>query len=110
MSNYEPYSWVIIKVPYKGKYVYKVLGAFAGGYPVGDVWRINSGIKSFKENTETNMIEFTGYSGSVYECQKQRESIASIMHPVLATLESYASSIISYEEFVKEFDPEVVYD
>lgn len=73
MSDYIPDRWVILKITGddedKKETVYKVLGAWFGGYFSGDSWRLNSGITSVVDNGPT--LTFHGHSGSTYLCSKQ---------------------------------------
>jgi hypothetical protein len=62
MNVYQPNLWVVLKI---GD-IYKVFGSWYGGYLHGDSWRLNSGIREVK--IVDKIIEFHGYSGSVYEC------------------------------------------
>lgn len=62
-----PHAWVIIHstVPEE---IYKVLGAWRGGYLSGDSWRMNSGIVAVEEDDQ--YFHFDGWSGSRYSCLK----------------------------------------
>lgn len=65
--NYKPNYWQVVKITStEGKILYKVFVTWVGGYLDGDSWRMNSGIESVKVNDK--IIEFSGYSGSVYKC------------------------------------------
>ena len=68
MSEYLPDNWVVLKIDYKGKAIYKVLAGWSGGYLDGDSWRMNSGITRVEDH-ET-YYSFYGYSGSVYKVWK----------------------------------------
>jgi hypothetical protein len=68
MSTYIPDGWVVIKIPYKDEFIYKVFASWYGGYAKGDSWKVNSGITSATQ--EGFVYSFSGYSGSVYECHK----------------------------------------
>jgi len=80
MTEYNPDSWVVIKMTHKEQTFYKVLGGWAGGYTQGSSWRLNSGIE--RVEVEDDMYRFYGASGSVYVCSKHgyglRMSIAGI--------------------------------
>lgn len=83
MSEYTPDSWFIVKItPKDTEPFYKVVAGWSGGYLYGDSWRVNSGIKSYKE--EEDCYYFYGNSGSVYRCRKgleeQRMSTQGILH------------------------------
>lgn len=69
MSEYLPDNWVVLKITYKSKTVYKVLAGWSGGYLDGDSWKMNSGIWEVKE--DDNYYYFYGYSGSCYRCNKE---------------------------------------
>ena len=69
MSEYLPDNWVVLKITYKNKTVYKVLAGWSGGYLDGDSWRMNSGITRVEDH-ET-YYSFFGYSRSVYKVGKQ---------------------------------------
>ena len=77
MSEYNPESWVIIKIINDKtdaedlKVLYKVFGSWRGGYVNGDNWRLNSGIT--KKEEQENCYIFYGASGSAYYCYKTGE-------------------------------------
>lgn len=77
MSEYNPESWVIIKIINDKtdqddlKVLYKVFGSWRGGYIDGDNWRLNSGITKVEE--QENCYIFYGASGSAYRCYKTGE-------------------------------------
>ena len=66
MTEYNPDSWVVIKMTTKNETFYKVLGGWSGGYLNGDSWRLNSGVEKI-ERVE-DKLHFYGASGSVYIC------------------------------------------
>lgn len=69
MNEYNPDSWVIVKISQPDlPAVYKVLAGWSGGYLDGDSWRMNSGIVKVEKNGD--YFDFTGDSGSVYKCHK----------------------------------------
>lgn len=68
MTEYNPDSWVVIKMNYKDQTFYKVLGGWSGGYLNGTSWRLNSGIE--KVELDNDRYKFYGSSGSVYSCHK----------------------------------------
>ena len=68
MTEYNPDSWIVLKMNYKDQIIYKVLGGWSGAYIQGSSWRLNSGITGCTES-EYHYI-FTGYSGSTYQCSK----------------------------------------
>jgi len=70
-----PDNWVVIKLEKNDKSpliktIYKVFASWTEGYLDNDSWRINSGIESVDEDSET--IYFKGYSGSCYACRKSK--------------------------------------
>lgn len=112
MSNYSPDVWVVIKVtPTDGKPLYRVLAGWYGGYLNGDSWKINSGITEFTENDK--LIEFSGYTGSVYKCHRESERFSGMTGSIfehyskeLAAANMGTMEHISYEQFKQEFQPE----
>ena len=80
MTEYNPDSWVVIKMTNKGETFYKVLGGWSGGYTQGTSWRLNSGIE--KADLDDGVYKFYGSSGSIYNCGKHsyglKMSIAAI--------------------------------
>ena len=69
MTEYNPDSWVVIKMVHKDQTFYKVLGGWSGGYLNGTSWRLNSGIDKAELNNDR--YTFYGASGSVYNCHKE---------------------------------------
>ena len=80
MTEYNPDSWVVIKMVHKDQTFYKVLGGWSGGYLNGTSWRLNSGVE--KADLDNDLYKFYGASGSVYNCHKEsyglKMSIASV--------------------------------
>ena len=80
MTEYNPDSWVVIKMTHNDKTFYKVLGGWSGGYLNGTSWRLNSGID--RVELEDDVYKFYGASGSTYRCHKEnyglRMSIAIV--------------------------------
>ena len=72
-----PDKWIILKI----KNNYKVFSTWYGGYLGSDSWKLNSGIKEIIENDV--YIDFIGYSGSVYRCQKQTYGTSTYSNSVL---------------------------
>lgn len=68
-----PSNWVILKIEYAGNIIYKILGEWSGGYSTGESWQLNSGIVGMDEND--NYYSFHGFSGSTYECRKNKYGI-----------------------------------
>jgi hypothetical protein len=69
MTEYNPDSWVVIKMTHNDKTFYKVLGGWSSSYLYGDSWRLNSGIE--RVELEGDVYKFDGSSGSVYSCHKE---------------------------------------
>lgn len=70
---YTPDNWVVLKIKRKEELTYKVLVGWSGGYLDGDSWRLNSGIVKIDKNGD--YYNFHGYSGSVYKCHKNSETL-----------------------------------
>lgn len=66
MTEYNPDSWVVIKMTHKDQTFYKVLGGWSGGYLNGTSWRLNSGIEKCEYDIANDQYNFYGSSGSVY--------------------------------------------
>lgn len=66
MTEYNPDSFVVLKMTKKDQTFYKVLGGWAGGYLNGDSWRLNSGIEKCEYDVDNDKWRFHGSSGSVY--------------------------------------------
>ena len=76
MTEYNPDSWVVIKMINKDQTFYKVLGGWSGGYLDGDSWRLNSGVD--RVELDNDMYKFYGSSGSVYNCHKESYGLKMI--------------------------------
>ena len=76
MTEYNPDSWVVIKMTNKDQTFYKVLGGWSGGYLDGDSWRLNSGVERVELDNDRYM--FYGSSGSVYNCHKESYGLKMI--------------------------------
>ena len=85
MSTYTPDKWVILKINYEDKILYKVFASWYGGYANSDSWQLNSGIVS-AELDEDGFYNFTGHSGSVYCCNKERYGLTNYASSVLENL------------------------
>jgi hypothetical protein len=68
--DYLPDNWVLIKTPH----CCKVLAGWKGGYTTGDAWKLNSGISKVEEDED--FWYFSGVTGSVYACHKERNGIS----------------------------------
>lgn len=84
MKRIIPDRWEIILVDIiNEEKLYKVFAEWRGGYTSGNSWKMNSGIKS-TEYTDPYYL-FHGYSGSVYECHKDRYGLGFYGESVLKT-------------------------
>jgi len=79
MKN-KPDKWVVIKIGEESP-VYKVFASWYGGYLDGDSWKMNSGITKIEETDKSFL--FHGYSGSIYECNKNSYGTNSYSEQVL---------------------------
>jgi hypothetical protein len=70
---YTPDNWVIIKIEKEDTKIFKVLAGWSGGYLDGDSWQLNSGIA--KVEKDGDYFLFHGYSGSIYKCHKEAETL-----------------------------------
>jgi len=55
---------------------YKVFATWAGGYLDGDRWKLNSGIRSVKQDGDYYLFE--GFSGSWYKCHKSSYGVMTL--------------------------------
>ena len=95
MSVYVPDKWVMIKIPYKGSFLYKVFACWYGGYARGDSWKLNSGVTSVTQ--EGYVYSFAGASGSVYECHKNNYGTNHYGYAVLSDMIERAKKDGGYE-------------
>lgn len=95
MTNYTPDAWILMNT---GEAV-KVLAGWKGGYPVGDEWRLSSGVVEVKECD--GYWKFINHSGSEYDCGKHREGMIGVMLNVYAHLIKIGGKQISVEEYDK---------
>lgn len=99
MTEYNPDSWVVIKITHEDQTFYKVLGGWGGGYLDGDFWRLNSGVD--KVELENDVYKFYGSSGSVYNCHKSGYGLRVSTAPVWAQMiEKYPDQV----ELLKDQD------
>jgi len=96
MTNYNPDSWVIIKMTHKEETFYKVLGGWSGGYLNGTGWRLNSGIEEVTE--DGSYYVFRGSSGSVYTCHKESYGLR------MSTVDTWLSMKKLYPDQVELLD------
>lgn len=99
MKMYQPDRWVVLKLKMNdGRYLYKVLAGWSGGYTDGDNWRLNSGITKVKECE--NYFYFYGYSGSVYKCHKKCHGTNLIMNQVITSNSDRVSIMPENTDFI----------
>ena len=66
MTEYNPDSWVVLRMTHKDQIIYKVLGGWSGSYVDGSSWRLNSGTTKAEYDISNDVWRFHGSSGSVY--------------------------------------------
>lgn len=95
MSTYNPDKWVMIKIPYNGKFLYKIFACWYGGFARGDSWKLNSGVT--KVTKEGYVYSFEGASGSFYECHENTYGTNTYGGAVLADMIQRAKDDGGYE-------------
>jgi len=90
-----PDKWLIIKF----KDSFRVFATWSGGYLSSDCWRINSGIKEVKE--ESNRWIFIGESGSEYSCSKNSYGTTAYGGSILNSLGDDVEILDCPKEFIK---------
>lgn len=93
MTEYNPDSWVVIKMTHKDQTFYKVLGGWSGDYLNGTSWRLNSGIE--KVELDNDHYKFYGASGSVYNCHKSGYGLR------MSTVDTYTTMKKTYPNQVE---------
>ena len=83
-----PDMWVMLRIKNENETFYKILAGFRGGYLSGDSWRLNSGIT--KADVKDKAIDFHGYSGSIYTCNKDLYGTNMLMQGVIESLKKQA--------------------
>lgn len=83
MSDYAPDKWVMVKITYGDKPIYKILASWYGGFARGDSWKLNSGVTSIEQ--DESHYHFSGSSGSVYHCHKQTYGMSAYTMGVFAS-------------------------
>ena len=112
MKTYNPDKWTILKILNEedGKWYYRILGGWIGGYLDGDSWRLNSGVESYEFSEDNSTVFFKGGSGSIYECRKSAEGMTGLMLQVFGQwAEHYGAEVVtrvSLEEFIRDFSNE----
>jgi len=99
MTEYTPDAWVVLRMTHKDGVVYKVLGSWAGSYLGGDSWRLNSGIVKAEYNSDRDMWQFYGSSGSVYNCMPETYGLRMGSYHIYQTMvATYPNQIKLLEE------------
>lgn len=96
MTEYNPDSWVVLRMTYKDQIIYKVLGGWSGGYTQGDSWRLNSGIE--RVELDGDIYKFYGSSGSVYNCHKDSYGLR------MSTVDTYTKMKTQYPDNVEKLE------
>jgi hypothetical protein len=95
-----PDNWVILKLPNGW---YKVFGTWSGESLDGDRWKLNSGISKVEQ--DKNFYYFTGVSGSVYKCNKNKYGTASAYgHGIMLNIIEQSGGQIELMEEMDDFD------
>lgn len=89
MTEYNPDSWVVIKITHEDQTFYKVLGGWGGGYLDGDSWRLNSGIEKCEYDVANDKWCFYGSSGSVYAVNPESYGLRLSTAHVWETMKSH---------------------
>lgn len=95
MSDYIPDKWVMVKIPYNGKFLYKIFACWYGGYAGADSWKLNSGVT--RVTKEGYVYSFEGSSGSVYDCHEHCYGTNMYGHGVLSNMIKRAKEDGGYE-------------
>ncbi len=73
MSNdTNPDKWLIMKLAFDDKTIYKLVMGWNGNYLEGSSWRTNTGIDSVSYDPPTECYVFKGIRGNQYVCHKDR--------------------------------------
>lgn len=97
--------WSVLKEIKDEEVTYRLLALIDDDFYDG--WRLNSGIVSF--TIENGVVDFYGYSGSVYRCRLEDEVINPTMASMLAKWQSqfespsYSIKAISFDQFLIEW-------
>lgn len=94
--EYNPNYWQVVKITNpEGIIIHKVFATWTGGWTVGDSWKMNSGI--VKVTKVDNMLDFHGYSGSVYKCinEKHLYRTTAYTHGVLESMIKRAEKVFA---------------
>lgn len=101
IDNNNADEWVILRLR-SGDY--KLFRVVLGGYLTGDYWSLNSGIQKVEQ--DDNFYYFTGFSGSVYNCIKNRYGIESsyglsVLSEILRVSKGNIELVEVLEEYLK---------
>ena len=92
MSTYTPDAWIVVKCSFpeetneEDQEVYKILAGWYGGFARGDSWKLNSGITKIVEEEKHYIV--SGYSGSIYICNKGVETTTGLTQSMLLSFQS----------------------
>ena len=98
--------WSVLKVINDHEVTYRLLSSTDDD--VFDRWRLNSGIVNF--TLEQGVVDFHGYSGSVYRCRLKDEMLNPIMASMLTQWQdrfenpNYSIRAIDFDQFVTEWE------
>ena len=99
--------WSVLKVINDHEVTYRLLSSTVDD-DVFDRWRLNSGIVNF--TLEQGVVDFHGYSGSVYRCRLNDEMLNPIMASMLTQWQdrfenpNYSIRAIGFDQFVTEWE------
>ena len=83
MREYTPDTWVVLEFTTPKTTFRKVFAGWYGGYTQGDSWKLNSGITVVTDYQ--HYYGFSGYSGSIYICNKNAYGMSGYMSNILAS-------------------------
>ena len=98
MTEYNPDSWVILKMTNKNETFYKVLAGWSGAYIIGSSWKLNSGITKAEYDVTNNQWRFYGASGSVYVVNNESYGLR------MSTADTYTAMKNMYPDQVELLD------
>lgn len=104
MTYYTPDAYRVLSIQQEdGSNLIKIFGSWNGGYLDGDSWRLNSGTKDIVETFDK--YRFHGYSGSVYEVNKNQGKLTSYNAHILdGFLKHEFIKVVSVEEAIKTLE------
>lgn len=84
--EYFPDFWVVVKITDpEGKFYYKILGSWGGGYLYGASWKLSSGVMAF-DRKEDGSIVSPQHSGSVYVLRERGEGMSAFAEGVYESM------------------------